>query len=96
MTLFIQQSVLAFDLLDETQETKTPVMWVNRVDAMMKHFHGDHSDCSILERYVNELTFVKITVTFVKITVTYHFCLTSSIILDVMLMKSKDHAFSSS
>ena len=67
MTLFIQQSVLAFDRLDEKQETKTPLMWVNRVDAMMKHFHGDHSDCSILERYVNILvTFVKIMVTFVK------------------------------
>ena len=72
MTLFIQQSVLAFDRLDETKESKTPLMWVNRVDAMMKHFQGDHSDYSILERFVNILvTFVKIMVTFVKITVTF-------------------------
>ena len=51
MTLFIQQSVLAFARMSEENESKTPRMWVDRVDAMMDHFKGDHSKCSILERY---------------------------------------------
>ena len=50
MTLFIQQSVLAFARLDESKQTKTPLMWVDRVDSMLEHFQGDHSKCAILER----------------------------------------------
>ena len=69
LILFIQQSVLAFSRLDETQETKTPLMWVNRVDSMLEHFQGNHSNCSILERYEKMVTFVKIMVTFVKMMV---------------------------
>ena len=50
MTLFIQQSVLAFARMSEEKESKTPRMWVDRVEVMMDHFKGDHSKCSILER----------------------------------------------
>ena len=52
MTLFIQQSIQAFHEVPEIQEAKTPLDWVNRVHQMMKHFQGDHTGCSILERFL--------------------------------------------
>ena len=51
MTLFIQQSIQAFHELPEIQQSKTPLDWVNRVEQMMNHFRGDHSNCYILERF---------------------------------------------
>ena len=51
MTLFIQQSIQAFHELPEIQQSKTPRDWVNRVEQMMNHFRGDHSNCHILERF---------------------------------------------
>ena len=50
LTLFIQQSILAFHHLDDENEPKRPLHWVDRVDAMLCHFKGDHSKCAILER----------------------------------------------
>ena len=51
LVLFIKQSMLAFHKLDESSQSKRPMDWILRVDAMLEHFKGDHSKCEILERH---------------------------------------------
>ena len=51
LVLFIKQSMLAFHKMDESSQSKRPLDWVLRVDAMLEHFRGDHSKCQILERH---------------------------------------------
>ena len=50
LTLFIQQSILAFYKRPETKQSKRPLDWMEVVDAMLLHFVGDHSSCECLER----------------------------------------------
>ena len=50
LTLFIQQSILAFYKRPETKQSKRPLDWIEVVDAMLLHFVGDHSSCECLER----------------------------------------------
>ena len=52
MTLFIQQQVQAFHKMPETQQTKRPRDWCDRVEQLMLHFRGDHQNCGILDRFI--------------------------------------------
>ena len=51
LTLFIQHQVQAFHEMPETQQSKTPRDWCDRVEQMMVHFRGQHENCGILDRY---------------------------------------------
>ena len=51
LVLFIKQSVLAFHHMDESSQSKRPLDWILRVDAILLHCKGDHSQCQILERH---------------------------------------------
>ena len=51
LVLFIKQSMLAFHKMDESSQSKRPLDWIMRVDAMLEHFKGNHSKCEILERH---------------------------------------------
>ena len=50
LTIFIQQSILAFYKREEKHQSKRPLDWIEVVDAMLLHFLGDHSSCECLER----------------------------------------------
>ena len=52
LTLFIQHQVQAFHNMPETQQSKTPRDWCDRVEQMMAHFRGQHENCGILDRFV--------------------------------------------
>ena len=51
LTVFVQMTFLAFYHMDESKQSKRPLDWIQRVDAMLLHFRGDHSACDCLERY---------------------------------------------
>ena len=51
LVLFIKQTVLAFHHMDESSQSKRPLDWILRVDALLQHCKGDHSQCQILERH---------------------------------------------
>ena len=51
LVLFIKQTMLAFHHMDESSQSKRPLDWIMRVDALLQHCKGDHSQCGILERY---------------------------------------------
>ena len=52
LTIFVQMTVLAFRNMDESKQSKRPLDWIQRVDAMLLHFRGDHSSCDCLDRYL--------------------------------------------
>ena len=56
LTIFVQQTILAFHHMDESKQSKRPLDWIQRVDAMLLHFRGDHSACDCLERSVIALS----------------------------------------
>ena len=47
LNIFIQMTVNSF----AEKEFRTPRQWCDMVDALIMHCKGDHSNCSILERY---------------------------------------------
>ena len=51
LVLFIKQTMLAFHHMDESSQSKRPLDWIMRVDALLQHCKGDHSQCEILERH---------------------------------------------
>ena len=47
LTLFVQSTMSEFKKLDDS---RTPGMWIERVDAILAHCRNDHSHCDILGR----------------------------------------------
>lgn len=58
LTLFIQHQVQAFHNMPETQQSKTPRDWCDRVEQMMNHFRGQHENCGILDRFFGLKTLI--------------------------------------
>ena len=47
LNIFIQMTINSF----AEKEFRTPRQWCDTVDALFMHCKGDHSQCSILERF---------------------------------------------
>ena len=95
LTIFVQQTILAFHHMDESKQTKRPLDWIQRVDAMLSHFRGDHTACDCLERSVITFSFENChhhKVTNIKLSPTsrYKYC------VGVITQKFNDLQFSSS
>ena len=52
LNIFIQMTINSF----AEKEFRTPRDWCDIVDAIIMHCKGDHSHCSILERYKDQIS----------------------------------------